>query len=216
MAKAAAGGAPQKKKKEAGYAFKFPEVRNAAVERGDILSSTRKHYVEHVVPAMVEEFGYENPLTVPRIEKVVLNIGLGEAIKQPKLLEQAFEALGNISGQRPVVTRAKKSIATFKLREGMKIGCMVTLRGPQMWDFLDRLLNIALPRTRDFRGLSRKGFDGRGNFTLGIKEILIFPEVDIEKLNAVPGMNVCIQTTAKTDDEGRALLKHLGMPFRQA
>jgi large subunit ribosomal protein L5 len=215
MAKAAAGAAPQKKKKEAGYAFKFPEVRNAAIDRAGTISDLRRHYLETVVPALTEEFGYTNRFTVPRIEKVVLNIGLGEAIKQPKLLEQAFEALGNISGQRPVVTRAKKSIATFKLREGMKIGCMVTLRGVQMWEFLDRLLQIALPRTRDFRGISRKGFDGRGNFTLGIKEILIFPEVDIEKLNAVPGMNVCIQTTAKTDDEGRALLKHLGMPFRQ-
>ncbi len=216
MAKAAAGAPPQKKKKDAGYAFKFPEVRNAPVERAGSVSTTRLHYQEVVVPAMVEEFGYTNRLTVPRIEKVVLNIGLGEAIKQPKLLEQSFECLGNIAGQRPVVTRAKKSIATFKLREGMKIGCMVTLRGAQMWEFLDRFINVALPRTRDFRGLSRKGFDGRGNFTLGVKEILIFPEVDIEKLNAVPGMNVCIQTTAKTDDEGRALLKHLGMPFRQS
>ncbi|MFV8749097.1 50S ribosomal protein L5 [Nannocystaceae bacterium ST9] len=181
-----------------------------------MVSESRALYLSKVVPAMIEEFGYTNRLTVPQIQKIVLNVGLGEAIKQPKLLEQTFEALGHISGQRPVVTRAKKSIATFKLREGMKIGCMVTLRGAQMWEFYDRLVYVALPRTRDFRGLSRKGFDGRGNFTLGVKEILIFPEVDIEKLNAVPGMNVCIQTTAKTDDEGRALLKHLGMPFRPA
>ncbi|WP_045116849.1 50S ribosomal protein L5 [Plesiocystis pacifica] len=176
---------------------------------------TRTLYREKVIPALKEEFGYKNPNTIPTVEKVVLNIGLGEAIKQPKLLEQSFECLGNITGQRPVVTRAKKSIAGFKLREGMKIGAMVTLRRTAMWDFLDRLLMVALPRTRDFRGVSRKAFDGRGNYTLGIKEILIFPEVDIEKLNAVPGMNVCIHTSAKTDDEARALLKHLGMPFRQ-
>ncbi|MCA9712960.1 MAG: 50S ribosomal protein L5 [Myxococcales bacterium] len=165
---------------------------------------------------MSEKFGYKNPFVAPKVDKVVLNIGLGHAIKQPKLLEQAFESLGNIAGQRPVVTRAKKSIATFKLREGMKIGCMVTLRREQMWEFLDRMFTIALPRTRDFRGVSRKAFDGRGNFTLGIKEILIFPEVDIEKLDQVPGMNVCIHTTAKTDEEGRALLELLGMPFRRA
>jgi large subunit ribosomal protein L5 len=132
------------------------------------------------------------------------------------LLEQAFESLGYITGQRPVVTRAKKSIATFKVREGMKLGCMVTLRGARMWEFLDRLFTVALPRTRDFRGTSRKAFDGRGNYTLGVQEILIFPEVDIDKLEKVPGMNICIHTTAKNDDEGRALLTQLGMPFRPA
>lgn len=216
MAKAKAAGAPTpKKKQEAGYAFKFNNPREADVDRSGYKSPTLERYETKVVPALVEQFGYKNRLTVPKLEKVVLNIGLGEAIKQPKLLEQSFECLGNITGQRPVVTRAKKSIATFKLREGMKIGAMVTLRRAQMWDFLDRLLLISLPRTRDFRGVSRKAFDGRGNYTLGIKEILIFPEVDIEKLNQVPGMNVCIHTTAKTDDEGRALLTHLGMPFRQ-
>jgi large subunit ribosomal protein L5 len=215
MAKAKAGGATPKKKQEAGYAFKFPNVRNADPDRSGYHSPTLERYETKVVPALIEEFGYKNRLTVPRIDKIVLNIGLGEAIKQPKVLEQSFEALGNIAGQRPVVTRAKKSIATFKLREGMKIGAMVTLRRAQMWDFLDRLLLISLPRTRDFRGVSRKAFDGRGNYTLGIKEILIFPEVDIEALTQVPGMNVCISTTAKTDDEGRALLSHLGMPFRQ-
>jgi large subunit ribosomal protein L5 len=214
MAKAKAGGATPKKKQEAGFAFKFPNVREASVNRTGYKAQTLQVYETKAVSALIEEFGYKNRLTVPRIDKVVLNMGLGEAIKQPKLLEQSFECLGNISGQRPVVTRAKKSIATFKLREGMKIGAMVTLRRAQMWDFLDRLLLIALPRTRDFRGVSRKAFDGRGNYTLGIKEILIFPEVDIEKLNEVPGMNVCIHTSAKTDDEGRALLKHLGMPFR--
>jgi large subunit ribosomal protein L5 len=215
MAKAKGGAPTPKKKPEAGYAFKFPQVRTAAPTRDGFRSQILERYETQAVPALIEEFGYTNRLTVPRVQKIVLNIGLGEAIKQPKLLEQSFECLGNITGQRPVVTRAKKSIATFKLREGMKIGTMVTLRRTQMWDFLDRLLIVALPRTRDFRGVSRKAFDGRGNFTLGVKEILIFPEVDIEKLNEVPGMNVCIHTSAKTDDEGRALLKQLGMPFRQ-
>lgn len=215
MAKAKGGAPTPKKKPEAGYAFKFPQVRESSVERGGYQSHTLARYESVAVPKLIEAFGYENRLTVPKLDKIVLNIGLGEAIKQPKLLEQSFECLGNITGQRPVVTRAKKSIAGFKLREGMKIGAMVTLRRTQMWDFLDRLLLIALPRTRDFRGVSRKAFDGRGNYTLGIKEILIFPEVDIEKLNQVPGMNVCIHTTAETDDEGRVLLTHLGMPFRQ-
>jgi large subunit ribosomal protein L5 len=214
MAKAKGGAPTPKKKPEAGFAFKFPNVRTAPVERDGYKPQTLSLYESKAVPALIEEFGYKNRLTVPRVQKIVLNMGLGEAIKQPKLLEQSFECLGNITGQRPVVTRARKSIATFKLREGMKIGAMVTLRRMQMWDFLDRLLLVALPRTRDFRGVSRKAFDGRGNYTLGVKEILIFPEVDIEKLNEVPGMNVCIHTSARTDDEGRALLKHLGMPFR--
>ncbi|NVB36810.1 50S ribosomal protein L5 [Pseudenhygromyxa sp. WMMC2535] len=214
MAKAQ-GGATPKKKQEAGYAFKFPQVREAEPTREGYVSPTYQRYIDECVPALKEAFNYKNPHTIPRVEKIVLNIGLGEAIKQPKLLEQSFEVLGNITGQRPVVTRAKKSIAGFKLREGMKIGAMVTLRRAQMWDFLDRLLLVALPRTRDFRGVSPKAFDGRGNYTLGIKEILIFPEVDIEKLNAVPGMNVCIHTSARKDDEARALLKHLGMPFRK-
>lgn len=218
MAKAARGGPPTKKKKEgAGYGYRFPKVMEEPIKRSsEYRPRLHTRYHDVVRPAMVTEYGYKNPLTVPKIEKVVLNIGLGEAIKTPKLLEQAFECLGYITGQRPVVTRAKKSIATFKLRQGMKIGCMVTLRGPKMWEFLDRLFSVALPRTRDFRGVSRKAFDGRGNFTLGIKEILIFPEVDIEKLDKVPGMNICIQTSASTDDEGRALLEKLGMPFRRA
>ncbi len=219
MAKAAraGGGAPTKKKETAGFAFKFPKVQDEPVQR-DTSYSPRllARYVDNVRPALSKEFGYKNALTVPRVQKIVINIGLGEAIRQPKLLEQAFELLGNISGQRPVVTRAKKSIATFKLRENMKIGCMVTLRGPRMWEFLDRLFSVALPRTRDFRGVSRKAFDGRGNFTLGVKEALIFPEVDIDKLDKVPGMNICIHTSAATDEEGRALLEKLGMPFRRA
>jgi len=214
MAKAKGGAPTPKKKPEAGFAFKFPQVRDENVAREGYRAQLLDLYETKAVPALIEEFGYTNRLTVPRVNKIVLNMGLGEAIKQPKLLEQSFECLGNITGQRPVVTRAKKSIATFKLREGMRIGAMVTLRRAQMWDFLDRLLLVALPRTRDFRGVSRKAFDGRGNYTLGVKEILIFPEVDIDKLNEVPGMNVCIHTSATTDDEGRALLRHLGMPFR--
>ena len=217
MAKAQRGAPTQKKKKERGFPFKFRNLQEEPVKR---TQSDRPRvlirYEETARKKLADEFGYSNPFEVPRIKKVVLNIGLGEALKTPKLLEQAFESLGNITGQRPVVTRAKKSIAGFKVREGMKLGCMVTLRGSRMWDFLDRLFSVALPRTRDFRGVSRRAFDGRGNFTLGIREILIFPEVDIEKLDKVPGMNICIHTSARSDDEGRALLTHLGMPFRAA
>lgn len=217
MAKAARGAPTPKKKESFGYAYRFPRVMEEKLQRPDgYRPRLATRYRDVVRPAMITEYGYKNVLTVPKIEKVVLNIGLGEAIKTPKLLEQAFECLGYISGQRPVVTRAKKSIATFKLRQGMKIGCMVTLRGPRMWEFLDRLCSVALPRTRDFRGISRKAFDGRGNYTLGIREILIFPEVDIEKLDKVPGMNICIETSANTDEEGRALLEKLGLPFRRA
>jgi large subunit ribosomal protein L5 len=219
MAKAAraSGGPPVKKKDSTGFAFRFPKVQDEPIKRDEGYSPRLQvRYNESVRPALSKEYGYGNAFKVPRVEKIVLNIGLGEAIRQPKLLEQAFELLGNITGQRPVVTRAKKSIATFKLREGMKIGCMVTLRGPRMWEFLDRLFSVALPRTRDFRGVSRKAFDGRGNFTLGVKEALIFPEVDIDKLDKVPGMNICIHTSAATDEEGRALLEKLGMPFRRA
>lgn len=219
MAKAAraGGGAPTKKKEAAGFGFKFSRVQEEPLKREEgYVPRLVQRYGELARPALLKEFGYKNVYTVPRIQKIVLNIGLGEAIRQPKLLEQAFEVLGNITGQRPVVTRAKKSIATFKLREGMKIGCMVTLRGHRMWEFLDRLMTIALPRTRDFRGISRKAFDGRGNFTLGVKEVLIFPEVDIDKLDKVPGMNICIHTSATTDEEGRSLLEKLGMPFRRA
>ena len=215
MAKAQRGAPTQKKKKETGFPYKFRRVQEEPLRRSPSDSSQLLvKYEEQVRPWLQKEFGYTNGFQVPRVEKVVLNIGLGEALKTPKLLEQAFESLGNITGQRPVVTRAKKSIATFKLREGMKIGCMVTLRGPRMWEFLDRLLTVALPRTRDFRGVSRKAFDGRGNYTLGVRELLIFPEVDIEKLDKVPGMNICVHTSAKNDEEGRALLSQLGVPFR--
>lgn len=217
MAKAKSGGGESSKKSEAGYAFKFSPVDESPEARSKQgAAALRSRYEKEIVSELVKEFGYTNPMQVPRVTKVVLNIGLGKAIGQPKFLEQAFEALGNITGQRPVVTRAKKSIAGFKLREGQRIGCKVTLRRNQMWEFLERLFLVALPRTRDFRGVSRRGFDGRGNYTMGIKELLVFPEVDIEKMAHVPGMNICIHTTAGTDNEGRALLRQLGVPFREA
>jgi large subunit ribosomal protein L5 len=168
-----------------------------------------------VVAGLVKEFGYKNPMAVPRVEKVSLNIGLGEATGNSKLMDGAVNEMAAIAGQKPVVTKAKKSIAQFKLREGMSIGCMVTLRGDRMYEFLDRLMNVALPRVRDFRGVSPKSFDGRGNYTLGLKDQLIFPEIDYNKVEKVKGMNICITTTAKTDAEGMALLKLMGMPFRQ-
>jgi large subunit ribosomal protein L5 len=168
-----------------------------------------------VIPALTKEFGYKNVMAVPRLEKVAINIGLGEATQNPKLMDGTVNELGTIAGQKPVITKAKKSIAAFKLREGMSIGSMVTLRGDRMYEFLDRLMNVALPRVRDFRGVSSKSFDGRGNYTLGVKDQLIFPEIDYNKVEKIKGMNISITTTAKTDAEGLALLKQLGMPFRQ-
>jgi large subunit ribosomal protein L5 len=175
----------------------------------------REHYQKKVVPALVKEFGYKNPMAVPKIEKISVNIGLGEATQNPKLMDGAVNELAQIAGQRPVITKAKKSIAAFKLREGMSIGCRVTLRGDRMYEFFDRLVNTALPRVRDFRGVSTKSFDGRGNYTLGIRDQLLFPEIDYNKVEKIKGMNISITTTAKTDAEGRSLLKNLGMPFRQ-
>jgi large subunit ribosomal protein L5 len=175
----------------------------------------KEHYIKNVVPALMKEFGYSNVMAVPKLEKISLNIGLGEATQNTKLMDGAVSELALISGQKPVVTKARKSIAAFKLREGMSIGCMVTLRGDRMYEFFDRLVNVALPRVRDFRGVSTKSFDGRGNYTLGIRDQLIFPEIDYNKVEKIKGMNICITTTAKTDAEGLALLKHLGMPFRQ-
>ena len=174
----------------------------------------KEHYNKNVVPALTKEFAYTNRMAVPQIQKISINIGLGEATQNQKLMDPAVNELGMIAGQRPVVTKARKSIAAFKLREGMAIGCMVTLRGERMYEFFDRLVNVALPRVRDFRGVSSKSFDGRGNYTLAVKDQLIFPEVDYNKVDKVKGMNVCITTTAKTDAEGLALLKQLGMPFR--
>ncbi len=175
----------------------------------------KEHYKKTVVSALTKEFGYKNVMAVPRIEKISLNIGLGDATQNAKLMDGAVNELGQIAGQKPVITKAKKSIAAFKLREGMAIGCMVTLRGDRMFEFLDRLMNVALPRVRDFRGVSQKSFDGRGNYTLGIKDQLLFPEIDYNKVEKVKGMNISITTTAKSDAEGLALLKYMGMPFRQ-
>jgi len=176
--------------------------------------SLKEYYEKEVVSKLVETFKYKNLLEVPKLEKVVLNIGLGEAIHNIKLLDSAKEELKLITGQAPVITRARKSIAAFKLREGMPIGCMVTLRRSKMYDFVEKLVNIALPRVRDFRGVSGKAFDGRGNYTLGIKEQIIFPEIDYDKIDAIKGMNITVVTTAKNDAEGKELLKLLGMPFR--
>lgn len=174
----------------------------------------KEHYQKNVIAGLTKEFGYTNTMAVPKITKVSVNIGLGEATQNPRLMDGAVTELGTVTGQRPVITKARKSIAAFKLREGMPIGCMVTLRGDRMYEFLDRLMNIALPRVRDFRGVNSKSFDGRGNYTLGLKEMLIFPEIDYNKVDKVKGMNICITTTAKTDAEGVVLLKLMGMPFR--
>jgi len=171
-------------------------------------------YQQTVVPALTKEFSYANPMAVPKVEKITLNVGLGEATQNAKLMDGAVNELAQIAGQKPVVTKARKSIAAFKLREGMAIGCTVTLRGDRMYEFFDRLVNVALPRVRDFRGVSSKSFDGRGNYTLGMKDQLIFPEIDYNKVEKNKGMNICITTTAKTDAEALALLKHMGMPFR--
>jgi len=178
--------------------------------------SLKEKYLKEVVPALQKRFGYKNPLQVPRIEKVVINMGLGEAIQNPKAIDSATEDLMAITGQRPVVCRAKKSVAAFKVRKGMPIGLKVTLRGQKMWDFLERLIYIALPRVRDFRGVSPNSFDGRGNYSLGLKEQLIFPEIDYDKVDKIRGMDVVIVTTAKTDEESKELLKALGMPFRES
>ena len=175
----------------------------------------RKRYQDVVVPALMKEFQYKNPMQAPRLVKVVLNVGMGEAIANAKALDHAAAEIGNITGQRVVITRARKSIATFKLREGMPIGCMVTLRRERMYEFLDRFINAALPRIRDFKGVSSKSFDGRGNYTVGIKEQIIFPEIEFDKVDSVHGLDIVIVTTAKTDEEGRALLGHLGMPYRK-
>jgi large subunit ribosomal protein L5 len=175
----------------------------------------RERYTKEVAPALAKEFSITNPMAVPKLEKIVINMGLGEAIANAKIVDTAADELRSVTGQKPVTTRAKKSIAAFKLRQGMPIGSMVTLRGERMYEFLDRLVSIALPRVRDFRGVSPKAFDGRGNYTLGIRDQLIFPEIDFNKVEKTRGMNISIVTTARNDEQARALLRALGMPFRQ-
>lgn len=178
------------------------------------MGALKDFYYNECVPALKDEFSYTNVMQVPKLEKIVLNMGLGEAVQNPKIVEGAVQELTSIAGQKAVVTKAKKSIAGFKLREGMPIGCRVTLRGDRMYEFLSKLVNIALPRVRDFRGMSPKWFDGRGNYSLGVKEQLIFPEIDYDKIDKIKGFNITIVTSAKSDDEGRSLLRLMGMPFK--
>ena len=178
------------------------------------MSRLKERYEKEVAPALKKEFGYSNVMAIPKIDKIVVNMGLGEATQNAKIADTGADELARITGQKPVITRAKKSIAQFKLRKGMPIGTMVTLRGERMWDFLDRLIAVALPRVRDFRGVSPRGFDGRGNYTLGLKDQLLFPEIDYMKVDKARGMNISVVTTAKSDEESRKLLQLLGMPFR--
>jgi large subunit ribosomal protein L5 len=206
------GGGKKGKKEKAPATIQAAQGKAQA--KGDKPARLAVGYKEHVVPQLMKDFGYKNPMQVPKIEKIVVNMGLGEAINNNKLIEQAEEQLMAISGQKAVVTRSRKSIANFKLRENQPIGCMVTLRKDRMYEFFDRLVNVALPRVRDFKGVSAKSFDGNGNYTLGIREQIIFPEINYDKIEKIKGMNVTIVTTAKNDEEGRALLRHMGMPFR--
>lgn len=178
------------------------------------MARLKEKYDKEIIPLLMKEFNYKNVMQVPKIEKVIVNMGLGAAIQDIKILDSAFRELTTIAGQKPIITKAKKSIASFKLREGMSIGCKVTLRKDRMYEFLNRLLNVALPRVRDFKGVPGKSFDGRGNYALGIEEQLIFPEIDYDKVDKIRGMNIAIVTTAKTDEEGKSLLKYFGMPFR--
>lgn len=179
------------------------------------MSRLKEKYDKEVVPALQREFKFTNPMEIPRLEKVVVNMGVGDAVQNPKAMDAAVSDLALITGQKPVITKAKRSIAAFKIRSGMPIGCKVTLRGTRMYDFLDKLLNVTLPRVRDFRGVSDKAFDGRGNYTLGLKEQIIFPEVEYDKVEKVRGMDIIIVTTAKTDEHAKGLLAQLGMPFKQ-
>ncbi len=178
------------------------------------MARLKNYYLSKVVPALTKEFNYKNPMQVPKMQKIVINMGLGEAIQNVKIIDGAVQELAMITGQKPVVTKAKKSIATFKLRQGMPIGCSVTLRKEMMYEFFDRLVNVALPKVRDFRGISPQAFDGRGNFSIGLQEQIIFPEVEYDKVEKIKGMNITIVTTAKTDDEARVLLKLMGVPFK--
>jgi large subunit ribosomal protein L5 len=186
-----------------------PKANNRATAR------LRDRYIKEVRPALMKEFNLENPMAAPKLEKIVVNMGVGDATQNAKLIDPAVTEVGQVTGQKPVITKARKSIAAFKVREGMPIGVMVTLRGDRMYEFFDRLVNIALPRVRDFRGVGTKSFDGRGNYTLGVRDQLIFPEIDYSKVEKLKGMNITIVTSASNDDQARALLKHMGMPFRQ-
>ncbi|MFO0677192.1 MAG: 50S ribosomal protein L5 [Polyangiaceae bacterium] len=218
-----ADGSAEKKAKPEGKRGR-PEKSESRQEAQGPVTSTAEieeprfaiKYRKEIIPALTKEFNYGNPNQVPRLQKIVVNMGLGAAVSNPKIIDAAVDELRAITGQKPVVTRAKKAIATFKLREGVPIGAMVTLRKGRMWEFLDRLVSLALPRTRDFRGVSRKAFDGKGNYTLGLKEQIIFPEINYDRIDVIKGLNISFVTTAITDEEGRALLQHLGMPFRAA
>jgi len=210
---AAPGARPQPRRGGAAPAAPAPTARPRGT--GTLPPRLRERYRREVIPALMKERGYTNPFQVPRLEKIVVNMGVGEARDNPKAIDFAVADLAAITGQRPVVTRAKKSIANFKLRAGMPIGVKVTLRGARMYEFFDRLVNVALPRVRDFKGVPARGFDGRGNYTLGLREQLIFPEIVYDKIDQVRGMDITIVTTARTDEEARALLAHLGMPFRE-
>ena len=211
---------PEGQRKKGGRKEKAPATIQAAqgpaASRGEHPARLGLAYKDQIVPALMKDFGYKNVMQVPRVEKVVVNMGLGEAITNNKLIEQAEEQMMAITGQKGIVTRSRKSIANFKLRENQPIGVMATLRRDRMFEFLDRLLNIALPRVRDFKGVSGKSFDGKGNYTLGIKEQIIFPEINYDRIEKIKGMNVTIVTTARSDEEGRALLKYFGLPFRTA
>jgi large subunit ribosomal protein L5 len=215
QAKAAGGDkkgkdAKKEKKAESAAAESGPETKHDP----DYKPRLRVHYQATVVPSLRKKFAYKNPMMVPRLQKVVINMGLGAAVGNPKIIDSGVEDMRSIAGQKPVVTRARKSIATYKLRENLPIGVMVTLRRERMWEFVDRLIAFSLPRVRDFKGVSPKGFDGKGNFTMGLKEQIIFPEIDYDKIDVVKGMNISFVTTARTDEEGRALLQELGLPFR--
>lgn len=210
--------ASEKKQSKKGSSKEAAQGEKAKVVSSQAAVAPRfaEKYAKDTVPALTKQFGYKNPNQVPKLEKIVLNMGLGAAVTNPKIVDAAVEEVKAITGQKPVVTRARKAIASFKLRAGVPIGVMVTLRKGRMWEFLDRLVTLGLPRTRDFRGVSRKAFDGKGNYTLGLKEQIIFPEINYDRIDVIKGMNISFVTTAKTDEEGRALLQHLGMPFRAA
>ena len=213
--KAGGGGGKKKGARDQKGPKTIQAAEGKAASRGEHPARLGIAYKEQIIPALMKDFGYKNPMQVPKVEKVVVNMGLGEAITNNKLIEQAEEQMMAITGQKAVVTRSRKSIANFKLRENQPIGVMATLRKDRMYEFLDRLLNTALPRVRDFKGVSVKSFDGRGNYTLGIKEQIIFPEINYDQIEKVKGLNISFVTTARSDEQGMALLKHFGMPFRQ-